>query len=375
MLRKRFTMGKNLYSGATVFLAALFLTAQPALAIDLSKISFNGYIDLEYSSADNAEGNYNSSFRQHHLVFLLDIPVSDKLSAYTQVEFNDGADLSGQDTTDRGPSTSSGSGNITVENAFIKYAHSDAIQFRLGKMLTPFGYYNEIHDATPAIISIAVPKAINDMTQRGGAPMFPEWNTGVNMLGTIVLRAGTVDYSIYAGNGENPPGWNSAASDANPNKAFGARVNFQAFERLQIGASVYNGDIAFESTAPAQIQSGSHTATGILLSMNGDKLFFLSEYAISQEQGFTASAGYGQFTYLLLKRLSAYYRLEYSNPNESVSDDTWIEHIAGVNYRPLNISNLVLKFELSDNIRGGNNPAVVKDNIYKEARFAVTLFF
>ncbi len=366
-------MGTNLSSGATVFLAALFLSAQPAVAIDLSKISFNGYIDLEYSSADNAEGNYNSSFRQHHLSFLLDIPVSDKLSAHTQIEFNEGADINGQNSPQTGPSTSTGS--ITVENAFIKYAHSDAIQFRFGKMLTPFGYYNEIHDATPAIISIAVPKAINDMDQRGGAPMFPEWNTGVNMLGTIALHAGTLDYSVYAGNGENPPGWNSAASDANPNKAFGARVNYQPSEHMQLGASVYNGDIANQTTTTAPIQNGPHTAVGILLSMNGDKLFFLSEYATSHEQGSTSSAGYGQFTYLLLKRLSAYYRLEYSNPDESVSDDTWVEHIAGLNFRPLSISNLVLKFELSDNIRGANNPAVVKDNIYKEARFAVTLFF
>jgi hypothetical protein len=361
MLRMKLTMGKNLPSGATVVLAALLLCAQPAFAIDLSKISLNGFIDFEYRSADNAEGNYNGSFQIQHLSFALDVPISDKLSTYTLIEVDNGVD--------------SGTNEIEVENAFIKYVHSDEVQFKFGKILTPFGYYNEIHNATPVIISVAIPQAINSMQDRGGVRMYPQWNTGVNMLGTIATSLGALDYTVYVGNGENPPGINDAEIDANPNKAVGARVNFQASEHMQIGASVYNGDIATKTTETAPIKNGPHTAVGMLLALNSDKLFFLSEYAISRELGSTASAGYGQFTYRLLKRLSAYYRLEYSNPDESVPADTWVEHIAGLNFRPLVIPNLILKFELSDNIRGANNPAVIKDNIYNEARFAVTVYF
>ncbi|MBI3581480.1 MAG: hypothetical protein HY098_05305 [Nitrospinae bacterium] len=366
-------MRKGMFFAATLFLAELFLSASPAFAIDLSKISFNGYVDVEYSTADNAEGNYNSSFHMHHLSFLLDVPITDKLSTYAHVEFDHGTNIGTSSVNKTGAPV--GGGDLVVENAFIRYVSSDAVQFRVGRMLTPFGYYNEIHDATPTIISFAVPRAINNMEDRGGTTMFPRWNTGVGMLGTVLLGSSTLDYIMYVGNGENPPGLNDSESDANPNKAFGARVNFQPNERMQIGASVYSGERAFQTTTIAPIQNGPHNTGGLLFALNGEKCSFLSEYAVSQEQGFTESAGYGQLTYRLLKRLSAYYRLEYSNPNQSVSDDAWVEHIAGLNFMPMNISNIVLKFELSDNIRGANNAAVTRDLIYKEARFAVTLFF
>jgi hypothetical protein len=366
-------MRKKLFSTTTILFAAFIFNASPAFAVDLSKITLNGFVDLEFSSADNAEGNYNSSFHQHHLSFLLDVPVTDKLSAYTHIEFDHGTNIN---TANANQTTASrAGGDVIVENAFIRYASSDAVQFRFGRMLTPFGYYNEIHDATPAIISIAIPAAINSMEERGGIPMFPKWSTGLNVLGTVVMGYSTLDYTIYVGNGENPAGWNDSQSDANTNKAFGARVNFQPVEYIQIGASVYSGDKASQTTTIAPIQSAPHTTGGILLSVNVDSFFFLSEYASSQVEGHSASAGYGQLTYVLSRRFSPYYRFEYSDPDGSVSDDNWIEHIAGVNFRPMDMANLIFKFELSDNKRGANNAAVKNDLNYKEARFAVTLYF
>jgi hypothetical protein len=378
---------KPFFQIAVIGLTFFAAFAGKSYAIDLSQATFNGYLDLEYSAADNTEGNANGSFHQHHLSFLMDMPVSPKVSAFTHVEFDHGANINTPpcNTGQTGCSSfGTNGGDIVVENAFIKYVSSDALQFRFGRMLTPFGYYNEIHDATPAIISIAIPAAINRMRERGGNSMFPQWNTGMDMFGTVLLNSSPMEYSIYVGNGENPVGWNDSQVDANANKALGGRVSYQLTEGIQVGASVFNDAEAYTSGGTGGITNLQHTSGSVLLSLiGGDTVFFLSEYAVTWLDGFgRSSAGYGQFTYVFTKRFSVYYRYENTSPDDTVANAAWVEQIAGINTRPTDENNLVFKFEYSNNARGQNYnklPLVISNPItyqnYQELRFAVALYF
>ena len=343
-------------------IAALLLTWQNAAAVDLSKATFNGYIDMEYSVADNTSGNANGSFHQHHLSFLLDVPVNEKVSAYMHIEFDHGTNIG----------TNNG-GDIIVENAFIRYIVCDAMQFRFGKALTPFGYYNEIHDATPAFISVFVPKTIYNLDERGSKPMFPKWNTGINVLGAVTAGSTVLDYVVYVGNGEgistSGASTNEAEADDNRNKAFGARVNIQPTDSMQFGVSYYNGEKAVSATH----LNLPHSTVGVMFTANALNFNVLTEYAASDINNIRDIGAYGQLSYVISNRYSPYFRYEFTDPNHLISDDTWTEQILGVNIKP--IENLIFKVEVSNNHRDAHYTPAVAFPDYKELRMAVALYF
>ncbi len=347
---------------AAVFLCSL----QNAAAIDLSKVTLNGYIDLEYTVADYGDtpNQNNGAFHQHHLSFLLDIPVNEQVSAYTHIEFDHGANTSVKN-----------GGDIIVENAFIRYLVCDEVQLRFGKALTPFGYYNEIHDSTPAFISVFIPRTIYRVDERGGKPMFPKWNTGINVLGTVAMKATELDYVLYVGNGENAtgtgsPATNEAEADDNKNKAYGARVNLQPNDHTQFGLSYFNGE---KATGTLTIVNVPHSTMGVLFTTNTSSFNLLAEYAQSDVNGIKDVGAYGQVTYFLSKKFTPYYRYEYTDPNDHISTDTWTEQIIGLNIKPVN--NLIFKIEASNNHRERNYTPAVPHADFNELRMAVALYF
>ncbi|MBI5178235.1 MAG: hypothetical protein HZA04_03145 [Nitrospinae bacterium] len=349
------------------FLAAFIVLwgTTGAYAVDLSKITFNGYLDLEYTATDNGDNpnQNNGSFHQHHLSFLLDVPVNDRVSVYTHIEFDHGTNTGVKN-----------GGDIIVENAFIRYTFSDPLQFKFGKALTPFGYYNELHDATPAFISVFIPQTIYQVEDRGGRAMFPKWTTGVQMLGTVNIKTSVLDYVIYVGNGENNTAvatpTNEAEADDNRNKAFGARVNYQPWSAVQVGASYFTGE---KATGLTQTVNVPHTTWALQLTGNALHFNFLGEYAVSELSGQRDYGMYGQFSWFATRVLTPYYRLEHTDPNNNQSGDTWTEHILGINIKP--VDNLIFKAEVSDNSRGENYTPSVPHRNFREYRLAVAVYF
>ncbi len=337
-----------------------------AYAIDLSKITFNGYIDLEYSESSNKADNPNGAFHQHHLSFLLDAPVNDRVSGHFHIEFDHGVNTA-----------ASNGGDIIVEKSFIQYFYSDSFQFRFGKVLTPFGYYNEVHDATPVFLSVGIPRTIYRQDERGGTSMFLKWTTDINVLGTGEYGNTIVDYILYVGNGENIPTVNDSEFDSNRNKAVGGRISIQPGELTSMAISFYSG----EKAESASRLTTSHNTVGLMFATGIGDLAGLAEYARSDVGGTVDVGEYGQLSYAISRTLTAYYRFERTEPDNHTANDAWNEQIVGINMMPA--ENLIFKAEVADHVRDPNNrdigtdPSTLAPNPkdYMDLRFAVTLFF
>lgn len=355
-----------------IFVASVFAVAllgggsRSAHAVDLSKITFNGFVDLEYTQSSNKAGNQNGAFHQHHLSFLLDVPVDERVSGHFHIEFDHGVNTAAPN-----------GGDIVVEKSFIQYICNDQLWLRFGKVLTPFGYYNEVHDATPVFLSFAVPRAIYRQDERGGTSMFPKWTTGVNVLGIREFGDTVVDYIFYAGNGENIATVNEAEEDSNRNKAFGGRITIQPGEATSMAVSFYNG----EKAESASRLTTSHATWGLMFTAGVGELSGVAEYAQSNVGGVVDTGAYGQFSYMVSKHITPYYRYERTDPDDRTAGDAWTEQIIGVNLKPDN--HLIFKIEVADHVRGVNNRGIGADTStlapnpkdYMDFRFAVTLFF
>ena len=340
--------------------------AGSAYAIDLSKVTFNGYIDIEYAQSSNKAGDPNGAFHQHHLSFLMDAPVNDRVSGHFHIEFDHGVNTA-----------AANGGDIIVEKSFIQYFYDDHFQFRFGKVLTPFGYYNEVHDATPVFLSVGIPRTIYRQNERGGTAMFPKWTTGINVLGVMESGSTIVDYIFYVGNGENIPTVNEAEHDSNRNKAFGGRVAIQRGELTSVAVSFYSGEKAESGSR----LTTSHTTWGLMFATGVGDLAALAEYASSDVGGMVDVGAYGQLSYPVNRQLTAYYRYERTEPDNGTARDAWNEQIIGINIMP--VENLIFKAEVADHVRDANNRGIGTDpsslapnpKDYMDIRFAVTLFF
>lgn len=87
---------------------------------------------------------------------------------------------------------SAGNHSPAFERIYVDYAHSEPLNFRLGKFLTPVGRWNLIH-ADPLVWTTSRPL----ITERP----FPTYTTGAMIYGTGTAGGKEIDYSFYAANG------------------------------------------------------------------------------------------------------------------------------------------------------------------------------
>ena len=94
-------------------------------------VSLGGYADIELENFQSR----NSTFDQHRFIINLGAELGERLRFYSEYEIEHG-----------GPSASGG-GSAKVEQAWMEFLINDAINFRAGALLVPFGRYNLYHDS------------------------------------------------------------------------------------------------------------------------------------------------------------------------------------------------------------------------------------
>jgi len=119
---------------------------------------------------------------------------------------------------------------LALERLYFDYAWSDALNFRIGKFLTPIGRWNLIH-ATPLVWTTSRP-LITGQT-------FPTNVTGLMVSGTLPSFGSGIEYAVYASNGQE--------IRANPtidpfNEVLGAHVALPLSVESQLGVSVATYD-------------------------------------------------------------------------------------------------------------------------------------
>ncbi len=343
------------------FFASVVVYPKECNAVSIESLRIYGYFDLEYEQANNLQGNKNGSFDNHHFNLLMDFPVSNELIIKTHVEFEHGVD------------SQNDFGTVKLEWAFFEYGHRDELRFRGGKFFSPFGFYNELRDSTPAFLSIDVPSSIYFSQKRGGFDFLPEQNTGVSVWGQAVnfrpfSSVWDLDYALYIGNGENDSNTNPAEFDNNSNKAIGGKLNLYPSDWFRFGMSFFTGDKAILNDP----DSPHHTiaaSAGFDLGL----LNLTSELAFSKFRGVKQYGGYVQTSWQA-GIFSPYYRYEYLDPDDSVSDNHWQTHILGLN--SIVTRGMNLKTEIDFHDRGRGNSLVTKgQTAFHEYKAAIVISF
>jgi hypothetical protein len=124
-------------------------------------------------------------------------------------------------------------GGVEIERVWLEYTFDQLLAFRAGQWLTPYGIWNVDH-GSPAIIGAYRPYII-------GESLFPERQTGLQLLGSGYLGEVKVGYNLTLSNGRGPT---DAFADTDANKAVGGRLfmeNSSSLGDIALGASGYVG--------------------------------------------------------------------------------------------------------------------------------------
>lgn len=350
-----------------LLIAFQFVSANPVEGVALEDLRIYGYIDLKYQIASNSQGeaigiNKEGSFDNHHFNLLLDLPVTPKLIVRGHIEFEHGVD------------TEKNYGSVKTEWAFFQYSFFDELKARGGKVLTPYGLFNEIRDATPVYLSVDVPQNIYTTPMRGGFDFFPEAMNGIGATGIASLYkyrlgSGNFGYSMFLGNGETPANINPAQQDYSTRKSVGGRVFYTPKDILTMGVSFYSGD-----RQTSKVVSYAHDTVGGDLALDLGSFNLTTEAAYSKFNGVEETAAHAQVSYTLGGLFTPYYRFEYFNPNIDFTDRFWRTHLFGLNISPL--KGVAIKLEMDIHERGINNPLVTAgQTTFNEIKTAVAIAF
>lgn len=232
----------NCKSVAILLLGVIWLA--PASGAAQEFIGPHGYLTFEGEISNKDSVGRRGTFDLHHFNLLGDFLLTSRMRVFGEIEWEHG--------TDSEPSEPEGSaaGFVRLERAWFEYAFSGKLKLRIGKFLTPFGIYNEIHDAAPAYDTSILPQSIyGKHTNLFGnlQRFYAKFSTGLHVLGNLNMKAGDLRYSLFVANGR---GRQPFEQDDNADKGVGLRLQFDvANAGARLGYSFYtdkNG-LAFDT--------------------------------------------------------------------------------------------------------------------------------
>ena len=333
-----------------------------------SPLQINGYSSFEFEQRIGGDdgGDPNGSFDADLFDLVLNFRPTDRIRMATDL------------TWEHGTSTEDGRGNVAVEYAFMEIMASEALRVRVGKMLTPFGIYNEIHTAKPAFLTVKEPLSTNKNHKFGSTTRFyPRWTTGMALVGNGRVANREVDYVVQVSNGEQEE-TNPFEEDNNAAKALTARFRIRPSGELRLGASLYYDSLTQRDGADEdaglrvrQLSYGAHAEwtpgnVGVELEYTGGRL--TPDLLARQSRHAMTAMVYRTFA----DRYTPYLRLEFLDPDSQLADDTARLWVYGVNIQL--DEGLYLKAEL-DTVTSGPNNLRFEGESFTELNAALALGF
>ncbi len=195
------------------------------------RIDWYGYAQTDLSTTDEPE--QAKGFRLSRVNLIGDFVPASRVRFLGDIEFEDGADHS----VDRLQ------GTIKLSRAFLEYTFFSQLRLRAGKILTPFGLYNEVHDFTATYFSLEVPRIYKPHAFFNGLQkqrIFAKYSTGVEGFGTFDLGSdgAQLDYAVTISNGR---GETLSGGDINGTPGTSLRAVYRpgGGSPWQFGASAY----------------------------------------------------------------------------------------------------------------------------------------
>jgi hypothetical protein len=282
-------------------------------------------------------------------------------------------------------------GGIAIERLHVEYDLLPNLTIRAGQFLTPYGIWNVDH-GTPTIISIRRPYVI-------GEALFPERQTGLELIGRNYISELAVEYHLTLSNGRGPV---DATRDLDTNKAVGARLLFEWRHELdlKVGFSFYRGRYTNATPLSFDLMTGKSTSTileqydeqafGADVSLDAGGLVVRSELVDSDHRYVDGGRGggptftpdnrrwgaYGLVGYRLPYGLLPYFLAQYYKWPETpgnVLNPSVQAYQGGLNYR-LHPS-VILKAEFTYGTLASSPVSIVRDTPLKVLETQVTWVF
>ena len=208
--------------------ANLYINSAEKMLQTDGNLKIGGYGEVHYNQPISSEQKKNGTLDVHRLIMMLGYQFNDRVQFVSELEFEHVSE-------------------VYVEQAFLQYKLSNAVNFRGGLLLTPMGIINEYHEPTTfnGVERPQIDNAVSPTTWR---------EIGFGITG-VVLPA-SLRYQAYLMNGFNGFDGQARIGGANgfrggrqkgaesyisaPN--FSTKVEYFGFRGLNIGLSGYFGD-------------------------------------------------------------------------------------------------------------------------------------
>lgn len=285
-------------------------------AFDAVSLDIGGFLHSAFTVVDGADSSA-ASFNRQVFEFLARAELGPKWSAFLAQAFIRESDINFIDAEGRrDPSFTIATKSPTVIG-WANYSHNDALNFRLGRQITPHGIINIEH--FPALLLDSEQPMF--LRPFGGQTMFPNFVTGLNVHGKIFTGfggKGMVQYNVYAGN------FAGTAEDIH----YGGRIGYALGDTgFTVGANIGGGDRSAVADADFHLY-------GFDLFYDKGRLSIKSEVFFTDEEiGGNRFAVYAQPAWRIDDKWTAFYRFDFLDDGKGSGDR--IENVIGLAYRPI----------------------------------------
>lgn len=288
----------------------------------------HGFLTFEAEISDRDSVGRRGTFDLHHFNLLGNYLLNAKARVFGEIEWEHGTDF---ETFEH---NGTGSGFVRLERAWFEYAFAEQVKLRVGKFLTPYGIYNEIHDAAPAYDTSILPaslygkhRTLSGIEQR----FYAKFAIGLQLRGKIDVGKSSVEYSTLLSNGR---GKSPFEQDDNNNKGIGFRlITDLARTGIKLGYSFYtdrNGLVDnMRQTSHAWDLRYEWNRWRLTAEVANNRLAAID--ALSYQQ--IANGGYAELSYILFKNQTVLIRYDIFDPDRRRRRDVERDFTVGTNVR------------------------------------------
>ncbi len=200
-----------------IFISLIFLSFAINSFSQSSKFHIYGFFNTELTYGELSPNSEQRvwHFDQNFLNVLTNYYISDEFSIATEIEWENAARIGPDETI----------GRLNLAKSYLEYKPTDNFQLKFGRFLTPFGIYNERHDATPTFISSRPPQFIYDehyaATTNHEGRLFNKFSTGIMLQGNYFHKDWKLRYQLYVTNNRNS---SKIANDSTHSIALGVEL-------------------------------------------------------------------------------------------------------------------------------------------------------
>lgn len=276
----------------------------------------HGYLTIEAEISSKDSVGRRGTFDLHHFNLIGNYILTGRARVFGEIEWEHGTD---SDSREGGGNKA---GFVRVERAWFEYEFSEKFKLRLGKFLTPYGIYNEIHDAAPAYDTSVLPQSIYGKHENPFGQIqrfYAKFAIGALVTGTLEFGRNSLQYKVLVSNGRGAAPFEQ---DDNNDKGIGLRLLSDLQDlNLKIGYSVYSdrNGLARQTRQTSQVWD---------LRFEHGKLRWNAEFARvvlgtagTAPHDQISNAGYGEIAYQLLTRQTILARYDIFDPNTHRASD------------------------------------------------------